>query len=109
LKAHIAHQPFHCTSRHVTVLAPQLAPDLAHPIDLEVVIEDPAYIQLQGSVTLGSRRSLAWINAPGDMSVIGRWGDWLDFADRLDPIRLAVIVDECDHGLDRRSSSAWAK
>jgi hypothetical protein len=27
----------------------------------------------------------------------------------LDPIRPAVIVDERDHGLYRRSSSAWAK
>ena len=32
-----------------------------------------------------------------------------DFADRLDPMRFAVIVDEGDHGLNRRSSSAWAK
>jgi transposase-like protein len=30
-------------------------------------------------------------------------------ADRLDPVHLAVIVDERDHGLDRRSSSAWVK
>lgn len=27
----------------------------------------------------------------------------------LDTVRLAVIVDERDHGLNRRSSSAWAK
>ena len=27
----------------------------------------------------------------------------------LDPIRPALIVDERDHGLCRRSSSAWAK
>jgi hypothetical protein len=30
-------------------------------------------------------------------------------ADRLDPIRPTVIVDERDHGLNRRSSSAWAQ
>ena len=91
------------------VLAPQLPPDLAHAIDLEVVIENSAYLGLQGDVTLGSRRSLGRISTPGDMSVIGRRGDRQDFADRLDPMRLAVIVDEGDHGLNRRSSSAWPK
>jgi len=29
--------------------------------------------------------------------------------DRLDPMDLAMIVDEGDHGLDRRSSSAIAE
>ena len=43
------------------------------------------------------------------MRMIGRWGDRQHPADRLDPIRPAVIVDEGDHGLNRRSSSAWAK
>ena len=61
LKVHIAHQPLYRTPRHVMVLAPQLPPDLAHAIDSEVVIEDPAYLGLQGGVTLGSRRSLGRI------------------------------------------------
>src|SRR5690348_17873582 len=43
------------------------------------------------------------------MRVVGRWGDRQHLADRLDPIRLTMIVDEGDHGLYRRSSSAWAK
>src|SRR6185437_1173909 len=30
-------------------------------------------------------------------------------ADRLDPVGVAVFVDERRHGLNRRSSSAWAK
>ena len=46
---------------------------------------------------------------PGGMVVIGRRGDRQHLADRLDPVRLAMIVDERDHGLNRRSSSAWAK
>jgi hypothetical protein len=41
--------------------------------------------------------------------VIGRWGDRQHLADRLDPMHLTVIVDERDHGLNRRSNSAWAK
>src|SRR6478609_407599 len=43
------------------------------------------------------------------MVVVGRRGDRQHLANRLDPMRLAVIVDERDHGLNRRSSSAWAK
>jgi hypothetical protein len=41
--------------------------------------------------------------------MVGGRRDRQDLADRLDPIRLAMIVDERDHGLNRRSSSAWAK
>jgi hypothetical protein len=36
-------------------------------------------------------------------------GDLQHLADRLDPMRLAMIVNEGDHGLYRRSSSAIAK
>src|ERR1700721_2636021 len=43
------------------------------------------------------------------MGVIGRQGDRQHPADRLDPMRLAVIVDEGNQSLNRRSSSAWAK
>jgi hypothetical protein len=35
-------------------------------------------------------------------------GDRQDVADQLDPVGGAVIVDEGNHGSDRRSSSAWA-
>jgi hypothetical protein len=41
--------------------------------------------------------------------VIGRRGDRQNFADRLDPVCGAVIVNEPNHGFDRRSSSAIAK
>ena len=41
----------------------------------------------------------------GDMGVVGRGGDRQDLADRLDPMRPTMIVDEGDHGLNRRSSS----
>src|SRR5690606_29163545 len=36
-------------------------------------------------------------------------GDRQHLADRLDPVDVAVFVDERRHGLNRRSSSAWAK
>ena len=50
------------------------------------------------------REAQALSTLPGDMVVVGRRGDRQHLADRLDPVRLAVIVDERDHGLNRRSS-----
>ena len=44
--------------------------------------------------------------ALGHLRVIGGRGDRQDLADRLDPVRLAMIIDEGDHGLNRRSNSA---
>src|SRR6476646_323313 len=43
------------------------------------------------------------------MRMVGRRGDRQHLADRLDPIRFPMIIDERDHGFTRRSSSAWAK
>src|SRR6202142_3428604 len=43
------------------------------------------------------------------MGVIGRQGDRQQLADRLPPMGPGGIVDEGNHGLNRRSSSAWAK
>jgi hypothetical protein len=40
---------------------------------------------------------------------VGRGGDRQNLANRLDPMRPTMIVDEGDHGLYRRSSSAVAK
>lgn len=45
----------------------------------------------------------------GEMGMIGRGGNRQHSADRLDPMDLTVIVDESDHRLNGRSSSAWAK
>jgi hypothetical protein len=41
--------------------------------------------------------------------MIRRRGDRQDPADRLDPVDGAMLVDEIDPGLNRPSSSAWAK
>jgi hypothetical protein len=40
---------------------------------------------------------------------LSRGGDRQDPANRLDPVRSTMIVNEGDHGLDRRSSSTIAK
>src|ERR1700689_623246 len=43
------------------------------------------------------------------MGVIGRQGDRQQLADRLDPMRLAEMVDEGNHGLNRRADAPRAK
>jgi hypothetical protein len=87
----------------------QLTPNLPHAIDLEVLIEHARDLRHQVGIALGPCWQPRRIGPPGSMDAIGRWGDRQHLADRLDPIRPAVIVNERDHGLGRRSSSARAK
>jgi len=109
LKAHPAHQPRHGAASDVEAFPPQLPPDLAHAVDAEVLLEHASHFDLQGFIALGPGRQPGRIAPLGDMAVVGGRGDRQHLADRLDPMRLAVIVDEGDHGLNRRSSSAWEK
>ena len=58
---------------------------------------------------LRARGQTGRIGTPGRMLVVGGWGNRQHLADRLDPVRPPVIVNEGDHRLNGRSSSAWAK
>ena len=109
VEAEVGHQPFDRAARDAEAFAQHLTPDLACAIDLEVLGEDALDLRPQGRIPLRPRRQLRGISALGDMVVVGRWGDRQHLADRLDPVDLAVIVYECDHRLNGRSSSAWAK
>ena len=108
-EAHGLHQAGHRAAGDVEALALQLPPDLANAVDAEVRLEHASDLDLQSLIPLRPSRQPGGIDALGDMVVVGRRGDRQHLADRLDPMRLAVIVDERDHGLNRRSSSAWAK
>ncbi len=89
--------------------AAELPPDLAHPIDSEVLLPDPPDLRPKPGIPLrAGRETIRNDPAPGVL-VIGRWGDRQNPADRLDPMDLAMRVNERDHVLDRRSSSAAAK
>ena len=61
--------------RAVEAFPPQLTSDLAHAIDAKVLLEHAPDLDLQDL----SRRSLSgrWEGSarPGDMGMIGRWGD----------------------------------
>src|SRR6185437_4904278 len=109
LQAKGSHQPCHRAASNIVAFALQLPPDLAHAVDAEVLLEHPPNLRLQGVIPSRPSRQAGRIGAPDDMRMPGRWGNRQHPADRLDPIRRAVIVDEGDHGLCRRSSSAWAK
>ena len=109
LQAHPPHQPGHGASCGADALAAKLAPDFAHAIDAEVHLEHPSDLGDQDQVALGSHWQLGGIGAPGHVRAVGGWGDRQHTPDRLDPIRLAALVDEGDHRLNGRSSSAWAK
>ena len=108
-EAHGLHQAGDRAAGDIEALALQLPPDLADAVDAEVRLEHTSDLILQSLIPLRPSRQPGRIDALGDMVVVGRRGDRQHLADRLDPMRLAVIVDERDHGLNRRSSSAWAK
>jgi hypothetical protein len=109
LKAELGHQPFDRAARDSKAFAQHLAPDLACAIDLEVLGEDTLDLRFERHVPLRPGRKLLGIGTLSDLIMVGRRGDRQYLADRLDPVRLAVIVDERDHRLNGRSSSAWAK
>lgn len=87
----------------------QLVLDLADAIDTEVFLPDALYLGAQPAITLDAGWRAIRLGVTSLVLVVGRRGDRCNTADRLDPVRLPVIVDELDHHLPRRSSSAWAK
>src|ERR1700712_1181481 len=101
---HALHQPSNLATRRGDGLALKLPPDLAHAVDLEVRVPDPLDVDLQVRITPRPGRQFGGIGALGCMLMVGGRGDRQDLADRLDPMRLAVTVDERDHGLDRRQA-----
>jgi hypothetical protein len=109
LQAHGSHQARHRAAGDRDLLPVELAPDLAHAIDAEVRLEHAPDLGLQGRIALGAARQLLRVGSSRDMGVIRRRGDRQDPADRLDPVGVPMLVDEGDHDLNRRSSSAIAK
>ena len=109
LQAHRPHQPRNRAAGGHDPLAGELPPKLAHAVDAEVRLEHAPDLDHQGRVAPDPCRPLAGVGTPHGTGVIGRRGDRQHPADRLDPVGGAVIVNEGDHRLNGRSSSAWAK
>src|SRR5471032_15261 len=108
-QAGAAHQAFDGAAGGLDAFAAQLAPDLFCTINLHIGFPDALNLRGQNIVTLGARAAQSRIAPLRDVTPVAGRGDLQDFANRLDPIRLAVLVDERSHDLKRRSSSAWAK
>jgi hypothetical protein len=109
LQAHRPHQARYGAASDRGSFPEKLAPDLPDAIDAEVLLVHAPDFGRQGDIALGPCGQLARIGASGGVGVIRRRGDRQNAADRLDPVAGAVLVDKGDHGLNRRSSSAWAK
>jgi hypothetical protein len=54
LKVHGPHEPSDGAPGDIDALPLQLPPDLAHAIDPEVLLEDTAYLDLQGNIAAGA-------------------------------------------------------
>jgi hypothetical protein len=109
LQAHRPHQARHGTASDRDPFSQKLPPHLSDAIDAEILLVHAPDFGPQGDIAPGPCRQLTRIGAPGGVGVVRRRGDRQNAADRLDPVDDAVFVDEGDHGLNRRSSSAWAK
>ena len=108
-RPHASHRSSRRAAGHRDAIPAEQPPDLAGAVDPRMGgmrSSDPLH---HHQVPLGTRRGLGRIGPPGGMSVTGRWGDQQHPADRLHIVDLAVIVDEGEHGLNRRSLSAWVK
>src|ERR687885_1197899 len=108
-QAHGPHEACDRAAGDLEALALQLPPDLAHAIDPEVLVEHALDLALEHLVSFGPLGAPGRIAALGGVLVVSGRGDRQHPADRLDPVGLTMRVDEGDHGLKRRSSSALAK
>src|SRR6266550_2242715 len=109
LQSQRTHQTLDRTARHRNLFPVQLSPHLARAVDLEVVVPNSANTSSELAVPAHARRHPTRINLPALVLVVRRRGDRQLRADRLDPVCVAMRVDERDHDFPRRSSSAWAK
>ena len=87
----------------------QLPPDLVGAVDLHVGLPDALDLRHQDLVALSAGAALCRLAPQRCMAPISRRGDLQYLADRLDPVGIAMLVDEVLQDLSRRSSSAWAK
>src|SRR4051794_7307711 len=98
-----AHQPGDLVAADALTLALELAPELADPVDLVVVVEH----LLELGVSSASRTARAR-RPPALGGVVGGRGDLQRTADRLDPEPVPIGIDVAVH-LGRRPSSSAAK
>jgi len=107
-QASAVQQAFDGAAGGLNAFAAQLAPDIRSAINLHIGLPDAFNLRGRHLVVLCPGTAQSWI-APLRGAPVAERGDLKDFANQLDPVRLAMLVDERSHYLKRRSSSAWAK
>jgi hypothetical protein len=105
----LPHQPLDGAARDGDLFPMQLTPNFLGAVDAKILVPHSANGRSQHVVALGPFASLLGIAPVRLPLVVRRWGNRQDLADWLDPVRAPVLVDEIDHYLGRRSSSACAK
>jgi hypothetical protein len=105
LEARRAYQTLDRAPGHPNALACELPPDLACPIDLEVLLVHPLDCLQELDVALQPRR----LRLPRLVLVLGRWGDRPRGRESARPHRQPGGRRRTPHPFARRSSSAWAK
>jgi hypothetical protein len=70
LESLFLHQPRHRAAADVVALAQQLPPDLAHAVDLEVLIENPFDLDAEQAIAFDARRCRLRLFAPNDVGVV---------------------------------------
>src|SRR3954470_19291904 len=109
VKTHLLHQPRRRAAGDRDPLPAQLSPDLAHAVDPEVRLPDPADFRPKPDIAPRAGWQARRIGPVRGALVIGRRSDRQQAADRLDTVALTMRGEEGYHGFDRRSSSAIAK
>ena len=104
-----AHEPLDRAAGYRDAFALELLPDLVGSVDLQVIVPDPLDVHHQCLVTPCPGATPSGVTLLGGITPVSRWGDLEHLADRLDPHRLAILVNEGVHNLLWRSSSARAK
>ena len=108
-QAHGSHEPCDSAPSNRNAFARQLPPDLAYPIDAEVLRENPSDMDRQLGVPLRPFRQAIRIGFPAGVFVPGGWGDVQNPAHRLDPKLVHMGFHEANHFFNGRSRSAAAK
>src|SRR5262249_60738963 len=104
-----AHQPLHRAAGHGFAFPLQVFPDLPSAVALVLLVPRTLDLAAQPFIPPDARRPPLGIALPRSQFVVQGRGNRQHVADRLDPVRIAVRVDEAHHHFARRSSSAWAE
>ena len=109
LNADVLDQPCHNATCQIGPFPDELPLDVPGAVAPPVLFRHTQDLGPQGCVAQGAIRQPGRIGPLCEVTVVGGWGDRQNRADRLDPRRLPMIVNEPDHHFDRWSSTGIAR